>query len=157
MPRDRAARFLRALQPLPLAAFLGLALGYVVFNSVFPNVSFPASGETSGILAIGILVLASFLAGLVTVDVRLVVFQSFLAIPIGIAVASALAISPVLTGYVEVGSDELVGFVLRLGIPIYLLALPVFPVLGLARLFLREHLGLRASSFWKRRVEPQRK
>ncbi len=148
---------MKALQPLRLAAFLGLALGYVVFNSVFPNVSFPASGETSAVLAIGILVLASFLAGVATVDLRLVVIQSFLAIPIGIAVASALAISPILTGQVEVGSDELVGFVLRFGIPIYLLALPVFPVLGIAGLFLREHLRLRASPFWERRVEPRRK
>ena len=155
MSRDVRDRLRRLPRILIIAGFLGLSLGYAVFESVFPNVGFPAAGEASLPLLLAVLAGAGFLAGLVADDLRLAILHAFLSFPIALVVVSLLAVSPVLTGYVELTSDDLVFYVLRLGLPIYLVALPAYAVLGVAGLAAREHLGLRSTSFraWLRRLQ----
>ncbi len=74
-------------------------------------------------------------------------FRDFLSIPFGLAIAFALAISPVLTGFLEVRADDIFPFIVRLGLPIYLLALPIYLVTCIVGMVLRERLGLRSASF----------
>src|SRR6266508_6564898 len=135
--RDVQRLVRRYAPPLSVAGFLALALGYVVLHSVFPNVTIPSEGEASGLLTIGLLVLPGFVAGLVTEDVRAGILQIFVSIPLGILIASVLALSPVMTGVLVVQADELVIFVLRLGFPIYLIAVPLYTMVGIAGMLLR--------------------
>ncbi len=140
-----------------IAAFLGLAHGYSTFYFVFPNVSVPAAGESSIALVLGILVMAGILGGLVTEDLPSAVLQSFFAVPIGIGIAFALVVSPVVTGVLEVRADDLVGFVVRLGLPLHLAAVPLFSMCAVAGLLLRERFELRSASFLRPRALRQRK
>ncbi len=70
-------RFRWMLKGTSLAAFLGLALGYTVFCSIFPNVSVPAEGEASVARILGLLAAAGVLAGLGTDDLPTGVLQGF--------------------------------------------------------------------------------
>ena len=140
-----------------VSGFLAIALGYVVFHSVFPNVTIPTESESSGLLTIGLLVAPGFVAGLVTDDLREGVLQIFVSIPLGVLVASALALSPILTGVLLVRADELVFFVIRLGFPIYLVAVPVYVMFGVGGMLLRERLGLQPTRFLRSRAKSQRK
>src|SRR5438093_193638 len=88
--------------------------------------------------------MAGLLAGLMTEDLRMGVVQGFLSIPAGLVIAFALAISPVLTGFLEVQVDDIFSFITRLGLPIYLFALPLYIVTGIAGMLLRERFGLRS-------------
>lgn len=140
-----------------MAAFLALALGYVVLHAVFPNVTVPGEGEASGVLTIGLLVAAGLIAGLATEDVRTEILQIFVSIPLGVLVASVLALSPLLTGLLTVQADELVFFVIRLGFPIYLLAVPLYALFGIGGMLLRERLGFYSAGFPRLRVGAHRK
>ena len=130
MSRDVRDRLRRLPRILIIAGFLGLSLGYAVFESVFPNVGFPAAGEASLPLLLAVLAGAGFLAGLVADDLRLAILHAFLSFPIALVVVSLLAVSPVLTGYVELTSDDLVFYVLRLGLPLYPVPPPAPPALA---------------------------
>jgi hypothetical protein len=156
--RDLVARFRRYLKVLAIASFLGLALGYATFYSVFPNVTVPATGEASLALILGVLSMAAILAGLVTEELPMSVIQAFLSIPLGIFVAFVLAISPtVAAGSVEVRPDEIFPFVLRLGLPMYLIAVPLNSVFGVIGLLIRERFGLRSASFFRASSGGERK
>jgi len=151
-------RFVRRYAPsLSVSGFLALALGYVVLHSVFPNVTIPPEGEASGLLTIGLLVVPGFVAGLATEDVRAGILQIFVSLPLGVLIASVLALSPVMTGVLVVQADELVIFVLRLGFPIYLMTVPLYTLFGIAGMLLRERLHLRPASFSLSATGPQRK
>jgi len=145
--RELFSRLRRPLRALAISAFLGLALGYSVFYFVFPNVSVPAAAEASLPLIVGILATAAIVAGLVTEDLPADVVQGFVSIPIGVLIAFVLAISPSATGFLEVRADEILAFVVRLGFPLYLLAVPLNTVFGLVGLLIRERFGLRSSAF----------
>jgi hypothetical protein len=140
-----------------LSAFLGLAVGYTVFYSVFPNVTVPASEEPSLALILGVLTAAGLLVGLMTEDLRLGVIQGFLSIPLGIMIAFALAASPVLTGFLIVQADDIFSFITRLGLPIYLLALPIYIITILAGMLVRERFALRSQSYYSASLGERRK
>lgn len=150
MRPDLVTRVRRYLKALAIAAFLGLALGYATFYFVFPTVSVPATEEASLALLLGVLVMVAILSGLVTEDLPASVMQAFVSVPIGILVAFALAMSPIATGVLEVRADELSAFVLRLGLPLYLLAVPLYSIFGVVGLLLRERFGYRSVSFLRR-------
>ena len=149
MRANLAARVRRSTKPLAIGTFLGLALGYCTFHFVFPNVSVPALGEASLALILGMLGFAGILGGLVSEDLPSSILQTFLALPLGIVIAFSLAISPVATGFLEVRSEDILSFVLRLGLPLYLLAIPMYAITGLVGLLIRERFSLRSSSFLK--------
>ena len=118
-----------------LAGFLGLVVGYLAFHTAFPNVSVPATGNPSLLPVLAALFGSAVLVGLLTDELQVAILQVFAAIPLGLAVASALALSPVLTGIVVAQSSDIVFFVVRLGLPVFLLALltSIFgSVLGMA-------------------------
>ncbi|TLZ86075.1 MAG: hypothetical protein E6K00_07630 [Methanobacteriota archaeon] len=157
MRLNLSERALHITRTALLSTFLGLAVGYTTFYSVFPNVTVPASEEPSLPLILGVLAMAGLLAGLMTEDLRMGVVQGFLSIPVGLVIAFALAISPVLTGFLEVQVDDIFSFITRLGLPIYLFALPLYIVTGIAGMLLRERFGLHSESFFAARPSPQRK
>jgi len=144
-------RFRRPIKTAGTAAFLGLALGYCTFYFLFPNVSVPAAGESSIAAVLGILAIAGILAGLVTEDLPSAVLQSFIAVPIGVTLVFVFAVSPVITGVLEVRADDLMAFIVRLGLPLYLLAVPMYCVSGLVGLLLRDRFAFRSESFLRPR------
>ena len=152
MQADIRFRLRRLLKVLVVAAFLGLALGYANFYFVFPNVSVPATDEASLLLILVVLLLAAILSGLVTEDLPSSVTQAFLSIPIGILVAFLLAISPLASGFLEVRSDDIFGFVVKLGSVLYLVAIPLYSIFGVVGLLLRERFGFQSASF----LQPRR-
>ena len=151
MQADIRFRLRRLLKVLVVAAFLGLALGYANFYFVFPNVSVPATDEASLLLILVVLLLAAILSGLVTEDLPSSVTQAFLSIPIGILVAFLLAISPLASGFLEVRSDDIFGFVVKLGSVLYLVAIPLYSIFGVIGLLLRERFGFQSASFLRPR------
>ena len=130
---------------MALAAFLGLAAGYSAFYAVYPNMTVPSAGEASlGYLLI-LLLATSVPAGFLTSSLQDGVLQVFFSIPFGVAVASALSVSPILTG-IGAQADVLVYDVIRNGFVIFLLA-PLMDVIGGSLgLVLRERLIVRASA-----------
>lgn len=157
MRADLVARLRRPLRALAIATFLGLALGYSAFYFVFPNVSVPASDEANLSLILGILLLAAILGGLLTEDLPSSVIQAFVSIPIGAAIAFSLAISPVATGFIQVQMDDIFSFVVRLPLPLYLLAVPLYLIFGVIGLLVRERFGFRSSEFLRRSRDGNRK
>ena len=157
MRDDLRSRIRRWAKSLLISAFLGLSLGYATFYAVFPNVSMPAEGEPSFLLIVGILAAAAFTTGLVTDDLPQSMAQSILAIPIGIGVAFGLAVSPALTGFLEVQIADIFAFVARFGFPVYLLSVPLFFVASLGGLLLRARLGLRSASYLRGHAAAHRK
>ena len=151
MQPDIRVRLRRLLKILLVASFLGLALGYANFYFVFPNVSVPASEEASLLIILVVLLMAAILSGLVTEDLPSSVMQAFLSIPIGILVAFLLAISPLSTGVLEVRSDDIFGFIVKLGSVLYLAAVPLYSIFGVVGLLLRERFGFQSASFLRPR------
>ncbi len=144
MLAERGSALRRGLRMFFLSAFLGLAMGYVAFYSIFPLVSFPPDSEPNLILVVLILIGAAVLAGFETQEVPVAIFQAFLAVPFGVAIAVGIALSPLLTGFVEARADEIAGFTIVLGLPIFLLSLPLnlaFPLVGM---WLRGRVARRA-------------
>ncbi len=150
MRADLLSRLRRPMRALAIATFLGLALGYSAFYFVFPNVSVPASDEANLPLILGILLLAAVLGGLLTEDLPSSVIQAFVSIPIGTVIAFSLAISPVATGFLQVQMDDVFSFVVRLPLPLYLLAVPLYLIFGVIGLLIRERFGFRSSEFLQR-------
>ena len=139
---SRRAR--RVGKPVLLAGFLGLVLGYLAFYAAFPNVSVPASGNLSLLPVVGALFGSAVLVGLLTEDLRRAILQVFAAIPLGAATASAIALSPLLTGILVAQSSDIVFFVIRLGLPVFFFAL-LFNIIGIILgLAIKETIGLDA-------------
>lgn len=139
-------RALRVGESVLLVCFLGLVLGYLVFYTVFPNVSVPATGNLSLLSVLGALFGSAVLVGLLTENLGQAVLQGFAAIPLGATVASAMALSPLLTGILVAQSSDIVFVVVRLGLPVFLFAL-VINIIGIVvGLAIREALGLSSRS-----------
>lgn len=138
------ASFVRWLrQVVLLSAFLGLALGYVVFYGIYPTLTVPtASSPALGgiLLALGI---PAFLAGLATEDLKALMAQLFGGLVVGGGVTTAILVSPVLSGTILVNASDLPFYVLQYGFAIMLLGIIVFFVLGIAGLGVRESVLLR--------------
>ena len=113
-----------------LTGFLGSVIGYLAFHTVLPSLSVPATGETSLLPVVGALFASAVLAGLLTDHLGLAILEVFAAIPVGATVASAVALSPLLTGILVAESSGIVIFVLRLGLPVFLFAL-VIDIIGI--------------------------
>ena len=92
-----------------------------------------------------------------TEDVRMGVIQGFLSIPLGLIIAFALALSPVLTGFLVVQADDIFSFVTRFGLPIYLIAFPIYIITVLVGMLLRERFGLRSRSYFSASSTERRK
>jgi len=144
LPVEVVSKLRRGLRSFLLAAFLGLAMGYAAFYSIFPLASVPADSEPSLALIITVLLVAAILAGFETREVPLGVVQAFLAVPLGVLIAAGMALSPLVTGFVEARTDEIVGFTIVLGLPIFFLSLPVNIMGLLAGIWIRDRLLRRA-------------
>ena len=137
-----------------LSAFLGLALGYILFYSIYPTVAFPAANTPSlaGVL-IG-LVIPAFLTGLATENLRALMAQVFGSLVVGGGVATVMLMSPALTGTILVNASDMVGYVLQYGFAIMFLAVIVNFVVGIGGLGVRESVLLRYRRFeppsWER-------
>lgn len=128
---DRLSKLIRRWAKAGLlTGFLGLTLGFMIFYGTFSNVSVPPVIELSPLVAVGPLFASALLVGIMSDDLLVGIAQAFLAIPTGAMVASALALSPALTGLVIVGPDEVVLFVIRSGL-IWLVSMIPINVLGI--------------------------
>ncbi len=121
-----------------LTALLSLASGYAIFYGVFPIVSVPASSEASLLLILAILSFTSLLVGLATEDLVQMVFQAFLALFLSGAVATAIALTPMLVGVVFIAPDAVPGFLIHYGFLFFALAFVTDLVGGTLGLVLRE-------------------
>jgi hypothetical protein len=126
-----------------LAAVLGIAGGYVVFYGVFPLTGIPAASEASVLFMIGLLSLTAILVGLATENLREMIFQSFFALFLSGAVASAMALSPIFVGVVFVAPDSVLFILFQYGFVLFVLSF-VVDLLGTSvGLALREHYFFR--------------
>ena len=73
----------------------------------------------------GALFAAAFLVGLLSDDLLAGILQTFLALPIGAAVASLLSLSPVFAGLIVTRPDDVIFFTFRLGFPLFFLSIPI--------------------------------
>jgi hypothetical protein len=147
----------RIVRSLTIAAFLGLALGYTTFHWVFPNVSWPAAGEPSFLFIGVILWMASVLAGLLSEDLPSAVAQAMAAVPLGVLISFAIAVSPAMTGFLTVRMDDIIGFILHFGLLVYLIAIPLFLVASLVGVLFRERFALRSAAYRRGNAAPHRK
>ncbi len=132
-----------------LSVFLGLALGYVLFYSIYPTVTVPAASAPDLGAILVALCIPAFLAGLATEDLRALMAQLFGSLVVGGGVTTAVLVSPVLTGTILVNAGDLPGYVLQFGFALMFLGLIVNFVVGIAGLGVRESVLLRY-----RRYEP---
>lgn len=135
----------RVAKVAALSGFLGLLLGYLAFYLAFPAATVPPAGEANVLVMVGPMLAAAFLAGLLSDSLAAAMAHAFAAIPIGAAVASALALSPALTGLLVTQPSDVAFFVVRLGLPVFLLALPINVVSTVLGVAIQEKLGL-----WRR-------
>lgn len=129
---------------ISLAAVLGIAGGYVVFYGVFPLTGIPAAGEASVPFMIGLLGLTAVLVGLATEDLKEMIFQSFLALFLSGAAATAMALSPIFIGVAFVAPDSVPLFMFHYGFLLFFLAFVVNLVGTSIGLALRERYFLRS-------------
>lgn len=109
------ARYDRLLKGFVLATLLSLAGGYVLFLGVFPTVAFPASGEASLVLVLVILLASALVAGFGCEDLGTGVAVAVLSLIGGIAIAVAIALSPLAQGLYLVDPGEIMGFIIHYG------------------------------------------
>ena len=126
-----------------LAAVLGVASGYVIFYGVFPVSGVPASGEASVPWMLVLLGVTSILVGLATENLSEMIFEVFLGLLLGGAVASGMALSPFLVGVVFVSPDSVPAFLFHYGFLLFVLGFVVDLVGTSTGLALREKYFLR--------------
>ena len=126
-----------------LAAVLGVASGYVIFYGVFPVSGVPASGEASVPWMLVLLGVTSILVGLATENLSEMIFEVFLGLLLGGAVASGMALSPFLVGVVFVSPDSVPAFLFHYGFLLFVLGFVVDLVGTSSGLALREKYFLR--------------
>ena len=126
-----------------LAAVLGVASGYVIFYGVFPVSGVPASGEASVPWMLVLLGVTSILVGLATENLSELIFEVFLGLLLGGAVASGMALSPFLVGVVFVSPDSVPAFLFHYGFLLFVLGFVVDLVGTSSGLALREKYFLR--------------
>jgi len=137
---------------LVLAAVLGGASGYVIFYGVFPVSGVPASGEASVPWMLVLLGITSVLVGLSTENLSEMIFEVFIGLLLSGAIATAMALSPMLVGVAFVSPDSVPAFLFHYGFLLFVLGFVVDLVgtsLGLAlreRYFLRRRLPVSVGS-----------
>jgi len=128
---------------LALAAVLGVGSGYVIFYGVFPVSGVPASGEASVPWMLALLGITSILVGLATENLSEMIFEVFIGLLLSGAVASGMALSPMLVGVVFVSPDSVPAFLFHYGFLLFVLGFVVDLVGTSTGLALREKYFLR--------------
>lgn len=136
------AKIRRFARVFGLGGFLGLLVGYVIFYTTFPNANVPAVGEANPLFTFVTIFLGALLAGVLSDDLLAGVMQAFVAIPIGISVASLLSLSPIFGGLHVVRPDDVVFFTIRMGFPVLFASLPITIVSVVIGITVQERLGL---------------
>jgi len=126
-----------------LAAVLGVASGYVIFYGIFPVSGVPASGEASVPWMLVLLGVTSILVGLATENLSEMIFEVFLGLLLGGAVATGMALSPLLVGVAFVSPDSVPAFLFHYGFLLFVLGFVVDLVGTSTGLALRERYFLR--------------
>ena len=143
MASPKPARVRSIRRTLALAAVLGVGSGYVIFYGVFPVSGVPASGEGSVPLMLALLGVTSILVGLATENLSEMIFEVFIGLLLSGAVATAMALSPMLVGVVFVSPDSVPAFLFHYGFLIFVLGFVVDLVGTSTGLALREKYFLR--------------
>ena len=143
MASPKPARVRSIGRTLALAAVLGAGSGYVIFYGVFPVSGVPASGEASVPLMLALLGVTSILVGLATENLSEMIFEVFIGLLLSGAVATAMALSPMLVGVVFVSPDSVPAFLFHYGFLIFVLGFVVDLVGTSTGLALREKYFLR--------------
>jgi hypothetical protein len=145
-PEDR--RFLLTIRGIVLvSAFLGLVLGYVLFYGIYPMLSFPATPDPSLGAIVLALAVAALLGGLATEELKFLIAEVFVSLFVGGGVATAMLLTPSLTGTVLTSAADIPFYVLQIGFPFLLLGLLMNFVFGLIGLAVRESVLLRYRRF----------
>jgi len=110
---------------------------------VFPVSGVPASGEASVPLMLALLGVTSILVGLATENLSEMIFEVFIGLLLSGAVATAMALSPMLVGVVFVSPDSVPAFLFHYGFLIFVLGFVVDLVGTSTGLALREKYFLR--------------
>ena len=121
MASPKPARVRSIRRTLALAAVLGVGSGYVIFYGVFPVSGVPASGEGSVPLMLALLGVTSILVGLATENLSEMIFEIFIGLLLSGAVATAIALSPMLIGVVFVSPDSVPAFLFHYGFLLFVL------------------------------------
>lgn len=138
MARDLRARLRRWAKLGMLGLLLGLAMGYAVFNGVFPSASVPTFGDLSIPWVVVVLLPAAVAAGLASDDVPMVMESAFLSLPFGLTVGSLMALSPGLAGLIVIGPDEIPFFLAHYGLALLAMAFLLNIAVGFLGFLLRE-------------------
>ena len=102
---------------------LGLSVGYVVFEGVFPTVSFPSLGTASFLLAIAVLGLVAPAVRFATEALPLGGIALILSLPLGALFASLVALSPILfSGLYLAQPSDIPFFIAHYGLIFFALA-----------------------------------
>lgn len=104
---------------LGISLIIGLALGYLTFYLVFPNLSFPSDERISLFLLLAMFFLFGGLCGFLVDDVESIVIYSITSIVIGMIVSFIIFISPTFSR--EISSEylfESLLFLYKFSIPI---------------------------------------
>ena len=115
----------------------------MIFYGVFPVSGVPASGEASVPLMLALLGVTSILVGLATENLSEMIFEVFIGLLLSGAVATAMALSPMLLGVVFVSPDSVPAFLFHYGFLIFVLGFVVDLVGTSTGLALREKYFLR--------------
>lgn len=137
---------LRVSRILLVAFVVGLALGYLFFQSIFPSVAWPPGDRIGPLGIVAIVVVLSFLAGMVAEDMETVAILAPLAPTLGVIIAYATYISPVASEDV-VGAElgEFAATILRQSIPLVLLSIVLIFIGGLLGSAFRDRLVARSA------------
>ena len=143
MASPRPGKVRSIARTLALAAVLGVGSGYVIFYGVFPVSGVPASGEASVPWMLALLGITSILVGLATENLSEMIFEVFIGLLLSGAVASGMALSPMLVGVVFVSPDSVPAFLFHYGFLLFVLGFVVDLVGTSTGLALREKYFLR--------------
>ena len=142
MPASSPATIRRLAKAAGFAGFLGSLLGYTIFYTTFPNAGVPSVGEPNPLFALGPLFVSAILVGILSDDLLAGIVQAFVALPIGGIVASALTLSPVLSGLVVAQPGDVVFFILRSGFPLLFASIPINVICIVLGIAVQEKLRL---------------
>lgn len=144
-PPDLRKQLRKLLHVALLALVLGLASGYVIFYSLFPIASVPATSDTSLPLVLAVLALSSVIVGLASEDLVQLIFECFVGLVLSGGIASAIALSPSLAGVVFIAPDSVPAYVIHYGFLLFLLTFVADIVGGTIGLALRERYFYRGA------------
>ena len=157
MARDPHEKVLRIIRASIVVLLLGLCSGYVLFLAIFPTVAFPTSGDIPLGMAVALLILVSFVAGFAADDLAVAAIGAVLSIPVSIAVATLMALSPVAEGFYMVDPGSSFAFVIHYGFPFIPLGFAVNIAGALGGYALRERYILAPPSVLEAAERAQRK